>query len=188
MSGSDFCAVHGGTIKLGASSPGDLQNRCVAKSTRSGEQCKKSAIRGSTVCKTHGGAAKQVAKKARERLMEMVEPALVQLIRIVEQPGTSDSDRLRAIQMVLDRTGYGPGKHVEVEVRPWEVAMQHVFRQQPQIVRELPESDDENVEVVRHMEFDYSESYDIVDAEIVEDDNVVPFRRVGSSMPPKHQR
>lgn len=30
--------------------------RCQAQSKRSGEQCRKAAMRGKTVCRTHGGA------------------------------------------------------------------------------------------------------------------------------------
>jgi hypothetical protein len=31
--------------------------RCQARSKRSGEQCRKAAMRGKTVCRTHGGAS-----------------------------------------------------------------------------------------------------------------------------------
>lgn len=42
--------------------------RCKAKSHRSGEQCKKLAIRGGEVCQTHGGGAPQVKAAAAERV------------------------------------------------------------------------------------------------------------------------
>jgi hypothetical protein len=111
----------------------------------------------------------------------MVEPAIAQLNQIMSKPATSDSDRLRAIQMVLDRTGYGPGRIVEVEVKPWEITMQR-------IVKEIPNG----LAVTRADEA-------IVDAEIVEDiedietepdlrfepfTNVVPMR-IGSANPPR---
>ena len=40
------------TTSFGAVAP-----RCQAKSKRSGVQCRKPAVRGKTVCRTHGGAS-----------------------------------------------------------------------------------------------------------------------------------
>ena len=172
ISGSDFCGVHGGSIKITNATAADLQNRCKAHSTRSGEQCKKAAIRGGTVCKTHGGSAGHVAKKARERLLELAEPAVMQLNRILSAQGTSDSDRLRAVQMVLDRTGLGPGVNVEVEVKPWEITMQHVFAQGTgvQINRAVPE------DLVKEMgELPaYTTTDATFDAEVIEDEYDIP--------------
>jgi hypothetical protein len=64
-----------------------------------------------------------VQKKARERMLELVNPALAELQRILTKPDTTDADRLRAITLLLDRTGYGPKSQVEVEVRPWQELM-----------------------------------------------------------------
>jgi hypothetical protein len=41
--------------------------RCTAKSSRTGERCQKYAIRGSTVCSSHGGGAPQVKRAAEVR-------------------------------------------------------------------------------------------------------------------------
>ena len=179
--GSDFCAVHGGSSKNLLANPSSLENRCTAKAHKTGEQCRNNAIRGGTVCRFHGGASGHVAKKARERLLEMVEPALAQLNQIMSKPATSDSDRLRAIQMVLDRTGYGPGRIVEVDVKPWEISLQR-------IVKEIPEGG---------LPIPTYSSEAIVDAELVEDDledapeiyrgpmaEVIPMR-IGSANPPR---
>lgn len=46
---------------------GALKVRCSARTSRG--QCKKWAVRGATVCATHGGAAPQVRDAARRRLM-----------------------------------------------------------------------------------------------------------------------
>ncbi len=43
------------------------QNQCVA-TKRNGERCRKYAIRGATVCRTHGGATAAVRNKARIRV------------------------------------------------------------------------------------------------------------------------
>jgi L-2-hydroxyglutarate oxidase LhgO len=42
--------------------------RCTATSKRSGKRCKQAAIKGGTVCSTHGGKAPQVVAVARRRL------------------------------------------------------------------------------------------------------------------------
>ena len=52
----------------------DDARRCTAKSTRSQQRCKKAAILGGTVCRTHGGSAPQVRKKAKERLEDLIDP------------------------------------------------------------------------------------------------------------------
>jgi len=52
----------------------DEARRCTAKSSRSGKPCKKAAILGGTVCRTHGGSAPQVKKKALERIEDLIDP------------------------------------------------------------------------------------------------------------------
>lgn len=54
------------------------------------------------MCVIHGGGAPQVKQSASERLASFVDPALSQLIRIV-QTGDSDAVQLAAIKDVLDR-------------------------------------------------------------------------------------
>lgn len=104
-------------VKGGPAAPGSKNDsrRCTATAQGTGERCKRAAIKGGNVCTTHGGAAPQVQKSAKQRLMEMVEPAMIELRKIIDRDDTVDSDKLRAIQMVLDRAGYGPGAKLEVE-------------------------------------------------------------------------
>lgn len=45
----------------------DDSRRCTARSKRSGNRCKRAAVRGGTVCSMHGGKAPQVAAAARHR-------------------------------------------------------------------------------------------------------------------------
>ncbi|MCB8043603.1 hypothetical protein JM654_03685 [Microbacterium oxydans] len=95
---------------------------------RNGEQCKNAPIKGGTICKKHGGAAAHIQRKAQERLQAMIMPALVELNKILEAPSTSDGDKLRAVSMVLDRTGFGKGVTIEhKQDKPWEVTMQAII-------------------------------------------------------------
>jgi hypothetical protein len=73
---------------------------------RAGERCGASAIKGGSVCAKHGGRAPQVRAKAQERLEALVEPALVELGKIVRAKGTSDADKIKACAEILDR--YAP--------------------------------------------------------------------------------
>ena len=79
--------------------------RCTARSSRTHQACRRYPIRGGTVCPTHGGSIKRVKKAARERLEEMVDPALTELRKLIET-ADSDSVKLSAIKDVLDRAGY----------------------------------------------------------------------------------
>lgn len=74
---------------------------------RSGEPCGGTPIPGATVCYWHGGAAPQVQRSARLRLLEAVNPALDELFKLIADPDTKDADKIRAIENILDRGGLG---------------------------------------------------------------------------------
>lgn len=61
-------------------------HRCTAKSKQSRQQCRKPAISRGTVCTVHGGVARQVQRKARLRLAQLVDPAIAQLARELVSP------------------------------------------------------------------------------------------------------
>ena len=74
-------------------------------------------------CKLHGGAttngkkhAKQLRQEAWDRILEMTDPALVELRRLVEGAESEDV-RLRAVKDILDRAGLG-AKHVHEHTGP----------------------------------------------------------------------
>ena len=78
--------------------------KCKAKSSRTGEPCKRYAIAGGTVCPFHGGNSPQVKAKAKMRLLQMVDPAM----SVIERCLLADSDvphavALKAATEVLDR-------------------------------------------------------------------------------------
>jgi hypothetical protein len=88
------------------------RQRCTAHISDGSRQCERWAINGSTVCATHGGQAPQVKKSARERLAELVDPALKGLHRALKS-GEIPSI-VKAAQIVLDRTGFHPTQAMEL--------------------------------------------------------------------------
>lgn len=98
---------------------------------RNGKPCGLPPIKGGTVCHKHGGSAPQVRAKANERLRAMVLPALGELRKIIDSPDTTDADKLRAINMVLNRTGYNERHAVDIGLReptPWDNLQDTAFR------------------------------------------------------------
>jgi len=96
--------------------------QCKAKSKRSGIRCRKHAIKGGTVCATHGGSAPQVKLKARERLAILVDPAIDRIKEVIEK-GENIAASLRAAQDILDRTGFKATNKLEVKTEPSENAV-----------------------------------------------------------------
>ena len=80
---------------------------------RSGNPCRQTAIPGGTVCVYHGGAAPQVKAAAERRLLAAVDPAITALVELLEG-AERDSDRLRAITLILDRAGITQAQQVDV--------------------------------------------------------------------------
>lgn len=138
VKGAKVCERHGGVEAT--ITPAAVRKRldhprvrCHA-TRRNGEPCNNFAIRGGTVCTKHGGNMPHVKKAARERMLELIDPALLQLQRILTKPDTSDADRLRAITLLLDRTGHGAKSEVSVEVKPWERMMDEIVKTLPDTV------------------------------------------------------
>lgn len=64
------------------------------------------------MCASHGGRAPQVKKGAKERLAELIEPALAGLHKALQSNDLTSI--VKASQIVLDRTGFHPTKAVEM--------------------------------------------------------------------------
>lgn len=88
-----------------------------------GKPCGANPPAGQLTCVKHGGNNPTHRAKGRERLMAMVEPALVELQKIISNPETNDADKLRGIQLVLDRTGFKAGVEVSVGLSQWDETM-----------------------------------------------------------------
>lgn len=93
--------------------------RCAAKAKSTGQRCRRAPIWGGAVCPMHGGRAPQVKRRAHERLMALVDPAIDGLRRALESNDLAAVNR--AARTVLDRTGYGPSQAIEIE----DGAVQH---------------------------------------------------------------
>lgn len=79
------------------------RTQCTAKN-RQGERCKRSPVSLSNVCTVHGGKAPQVRKKAAQRLLALIDPAISVLHHEMETAETS-KDRQAAANSILDRGG-----------------------------------------------------------------------------------
>jgi hypothetical protein len=88
------------------------RQRCTAHLSDGSRPCQRWAINGSTVCATHGGRAPQVKNSARERLAELIEPALKGLHKALKSEDLSTI--VRASQIVLDRCGFHPSQAIEL--------------------------------------------------------------------------
>jgi hypothetical protein len=111
--------------------PDDKRCTTIIKSKTSpwlGNRCCANAIHGSTVCYYHGGRLPSVKKAAQRRLAMAALPAADRLIYMaLKQKKMSDSDRLKAILAILDRAGVEGKATVEIEVKPWQDALQSLM-------------------------------------------------------------
>ncbi|QZA16483.1 hypothetical protein K3U93_17650 [Mycobacterium malmoense] len=80
------------------------QRRCKAHK-KDGSQCSNPAIRGGTVCRFHGGAAKHVKMAARARLENAADRMAKELLGMAVDPDISSAVKLSAIRDALDRAG-----------------------------------------------------------------------------------
>ena len=94
----------------------DERNRlmCKAKRNHGGGWCTKNAMLGQEICASHGGSVGHNRRAAQLRLAELVDPAIATLGREMKAADTS-SDRQRAANSVLDRTGFGRATKVETD-------------------------------------------------------------------------
>lgn len=102
-----------------------IVNQCTAH-RRNGDQCRRSAIKGSNVCATHGGSAPQVQRAAQVRLLMASDTVAGELVKIALSKQASDAVRVQAILAVLDRAGISARQQVTIEatVETWEHSVQ----------------------------------------------------------------
>ncbi|MCW2526044.1 MAG: hypothetical protein JWM76_904 [Pseudonocardiales bacterium] len=108
--------------------------RCKAIRYQAGQRCRRAAIKGSLVCKHHGGAAPQVQRKARERVLLAADDAISQIIRLMEDQSVPAPVRLAAARDLADRADLGATSKVDVTVSKWENVAGHILVDLPQSV------------------------------------------------------
>ena len=119
-----------------------ITNQCTAH-RRNGDQCRRSAIKGGTVCPTHGGAAPAVQRAAQVRLLMASDTVAGELVKIALSKKASDSVRVQAILAVLDRAGISARQQIEISatVETWESKIQGAVVDWGELGQYIPSSD-----------------------------------------------
>jgi hypothetical protein len=106
--------------------------RCTYFRPKNDTQCVRMAVQGSVRCDIHGGEyldpeeTKAILRAGQERLVMASSDAIDSLMDLM-QNSVNDAVRLKAVEMVLDRTGFKPGMEVtlsgqtEAGISPAEV-------------------------------------------------------------------
>ncbi|STZ58800.1 Uncharacterised protein [Mycolicibacterium tokaiense] len=123
-------------------SPETRGRRCVGHK-RDGNQCQKLAIKGATVCRTHGGATRHVKAAARVRIENAQNKLVGKLIQFAFDDTKPPEVQLRAIRDALDRGGLKPPAEVVLsqgESKPYESVFEGIYSGPPGIAPtdELP--------------------------------------------------
>lgn len=103
--------------------------KCSARKSN-GDPCANSPMKGGTVCRSHGGAAPQVMRKAKERLENSAEKMARLLLQMAEDPNVPHAVRLAAIRDALDRAGITAKQTLEVEAE-WQTVIADIITDAP---------------------------------------------------------
>ena len=92
--------------------------RCAATSKGTGQRCQLPAIKGATVCRSHGGNAPQVRAKAEFRVMEAyraLQPKAVAVVETLLGRDEYPTVQIAAVREVMDRTEGKPKESVALQ-------------------------------------------------------------------------
>lgn len=95
--------------------PKDESRQCTAKAKSTQKRCQQTAIVGGRVCRMHGGSAPQVKRAAAVRMRDLIDPAIATLARVLVDPLSSETAKLRAVENVLDRAGMPRSHTIDTE-------------------------------------------------------------------------
>ncbi len=112
---------------MGKPYPSYQPTRCTAHSKRTGEPCGNWSIRGGTVCRKHGGAAKQTKEAAARRIFAAADRAAAAIVGLMEDRETPHAVKLAAARDLLDRAGLSMRNELTVEVKPWEGVIDRII-------------------------------------------------------------
>ncbi|WP_131808881.1 hypothetical protein [Mycolicibacter sinensis] len=117
------------------------ERRCVATNAK-GERCRRFAIPGGRVCKTHGGATRHVVSKARVRLEMAANRLIGKELEIAFDDDRPSAVQLDAIKDSLNRAGLKPREQVEIgPIKPYEEIFDDITHQRPDSVGSGHDSD-----------------------------------------------
>lgn len=122
---------------------GQVHRRCrghTKHGPNTGKPCGANPPAGQNLCIKHGGNQPAHRRRAKERLLELVDPALAALHRVLTNPNADDAVKVRAALGVLDRTGLKPGVSISVETSKWDDLVQSVTGEVV-VDRSLPPAD-----------------------------------------------
>ena len=155
---------------------GVKERRCTSH-RKNGDQCRNPAILGATVCRYHGGAAKQVVHAARVRLQNAADKMARELLGMATDPNVSDSVKITAIRDALDRAGLKPVTAVDLDIstRPWEKVFEGIAKvvagpRDPQTPHALANES----ESATHESGEDDEIVGEFDDDVIEDDPYLP--------------
>lgn len=137
------------------------KRRCTARvrhGERAGERCRRAPVPGVNVCFKHGGNASQARQAGIERMLMLVEPGMYLLRQIIMDEDASYSDRMKALQIALDRCGLHAGVRLEAtfaaEMPGWQAVLADLFdsRERLAIEGEVIEPDSDLADLTRAYE------------------------------------
>lgn len=100
--------------------------RCTANTRKGpyrGYRCRKPRLLGAKVCHQHGANLPHIREAARSRLLAYSDDAVSEMIKIAKSKNEDTSDRIRALNSILDRAGVDGKQTITLEVKPWQEAL-----------------------------------------------------------------